>query len=246
MSDTTQSLKDRFSAGKTPTSSDYSALIDAIPEGGGGGTVDNAISSTSTNALQNKVLYNELRITETITRIVDTVEISGDTQPREIITLDANEFYQTTFEDATGYAGAQTAYILPNTLQEGKAYKILNSSAITFCAEASGTYLLYFCDSTESSSASQPTVARYNSEGAGEGKIDVNYPDTSYWNLINFSDYVEKDGYSGGYVTDEGASEYDWYHSEAVESQTPITETSTKSLKQKIQELEARIAALEG
>lgn len=242
MSDTTQSLKDRFSAGKTPTSSDYSALIDAIPEGGGG-TVDSAISSTSTNALQNRVLYNELRITETIARTVDTVKISGDTQPREIIVLDSNEFYTTNFED--GYSGSLTVYMLPNTLQEDKAYKILNSSAITFCAEDSGTYLLYFCDSTESSSASQPTVARYNSEGAGEGKIEVNYPDTSYWNLINFSDYVEKDGYSGGYVTDEGSSEYDWYHSEAVEGQTTITETSTKSLKQKIQELEARIAALE-
>lgn len=240
MSDTTQSLKDRFSAGKTPTSSDYSALIDAIPEDGGG-TVDSAISPTSTNALQNKVLYNELRITETIARTVDTVKISGDTQPREIIVLDSNEFYTTTFED--GYSGTLTVYMLPDTLQEDKAYKILNSSAITFCAEASGTYLLYFCDSTESSSASQPTVAR---KGAGEGNIDLNYPDTSYWNLINFSDYVEKDGYSGGYVTYEGSSEYNWYHSEAVEGQTTITETSTKYLKQKIQELEARIAALEG
>jgi hypothetical protein len=59
--------------------------------------------------------------------------------------------------------------------------------------------------------------------------------------LINFSDYVR-----AGYVTDEGASEYDWYHSEAVEGQTTISESITKSLKEKIQELEARVAALEG
>lgn len=242
---TSQELKDRFSAGKTPSTEDYGALIDSIPSGGGG-TVDSAISSTSQNALQNKVLYNELRITETITRTVDSVEISGDTQPREIIVLDSDEFFQATFYEAGGSSSSITVYILPYFLQEGKAYKILNSSDRAFCAEASGTYLLYFCDSTESSSASQPTVAKYDSEGAEEGKIGTNYPDTSYWNLINFSDYAyNEDTGAGGYVTDEGASEYDWYHSEAVEGQTTITESVTKSLKQKIQELEARVAALE-
>ena len=241
---TSQELKDRFSAGKTPSTEDYGALIDSIPAGV---TVDSVISSTSINPVRNNSLYNELRITETVSRTVDTVEISGDTQPREILVLDSDEFYQATFNEAGGSSSTLTTYILPDTLQEDKAYKILNSSDRTFCAEASGTYLLYFCDSTVSSSASQPKVARYDSEGAEEGKIDTNYPDTSYWNLINFSDYVHnEDTGEGGYVTDEDASEYDWYHSEAVEGQTTITESITKSLKEKIQELEARVAALEG
>ena len=237
---TSQELKDRFSAGKTPSTEDYGALIDSISSGGGGGTVDNAISPTSQNALQNRVLYDELRITETITRTVDSVEISGDTQPREIIVLDSDEFNQETFEEAGGSSSSVTAYMLPYSLQEDKAYKILNSSNKTFFAGDPGTYLLYFCDSTVSSSAFTPSVVSYNSEYAEEDKIDVKYPDTSYWNLINFSDYVR-----AGYVTDENAGEYDWYHSEAVEGQTTITETVIKTLKQKIQELEARVAALE-
>jgi hypothetical protein len=140
---TSQELKDRFSAGKTPSTEDYSALIDSIPSGGSG-TVDSAISPTSQNALQNKVLYNELRITETITRTVDSVEISGDTQPREIIVLDSDEFNQETFEEAGGSSSSVTAYMLPYSLQEGKAYKILNSSNKTFFAGDPATYLLYF------------------------------------------------------------------------------------------------------
>lgn len=236
---TSQELKDRFSAGKTPSSSDYGALIDSIPSGGGG-TVDSAISSTSQNALQNRVLYNELRVTETETRTIDTVEISGDTQPREIIVLDSDEFGTDTIEEAGGSDSSVTAYMLPYSLQEGKAYKILNSSNRVFYAGDPGTYLLYFCDSTVSSSASTPSVASYSSEYAEEDKIYVKFPDTSYWNLINFSEYVRS-----GYVTDENASEYNWYHSEAVEGQTTITESVTKSLKEKISELEQRIAALE-
>ena len=250
MSDTTQSLKDRFSAGKTPTSSDYNALIDAIPEGGGG-TVDSAISSTSTNALQNRVLYNELRITDTTTRTVNAVDLGDGSQPREIITLDANDFYSYNFIQSGGSGDTEEVYGLPNSMQSDKAYIILNSEYKSFFHESGGTYLLKFCGSDESESVDAHIAKEDDAEPPQQGYVSLAYPETGYWNLINFNIYKDStdilpDSGGTGYAVDLGQDGYSWMQSNATEGQTTITETSTKSLKQKIQELEARIAALEG
>lgn len=249
MSDTTQSLKDRFSAGKTPTSGDYNALIDAISEGGGG-TVDSAISSTSTNALQNKVLYNELRITDTTTRTVNAVDLGDGSQPREIIALDANDFNSYSFVKSGGSGDTVEVHRLPNSMRSDKAYIILNSEYKNFLHENEGTYLLKFCGSDESESVDVCIAKEDSTEPPYPSYIDTVYPETGYWNLINFNVYKDStETFSEGgtgYAVDLDQDGYSWMQSNATKGQTTITETSTKSLKQKIQELEARIAALEG
>lgn len=249
MSDTTQSLKDRFSAGKTPSTDDYGALIDSIPEGG---TVDSAISSTSTNALQNKVLYNELRITDTTTKTVYAVDLGDGSQPREIVTLDANDFYSYYFIQSGGSGDSVEVYGLPNSMQSDKAYIILNSEYKNFLHENEGTYLIKFCGSDESESVSVCIAKEDDTEPPQSDHISLAYPETGYWNLINFNVYKDSTDSlyvsSGGtgYAVDLDQDGYTWMQSNATTGQYEITETSTKSLKQKISELEARIAALEG
>ena len=248
---TSQELKDRFSAGKTPSSGDYSALIDAIPSGGGG-TVDSAISSTSTNALQNKVLYNELRITETTTKTVNAVDLGDGSQPREIITLDANDFYSYNFIVSGGSGDVVSVYQLPGSMQSDKAYIILNSADKYFFHENNGTYLVKFCGSSESETVSVSIAKEENADPPDSDRIESAYPENGYWNLINFNVY--KDSYDSqnvsgggtGYVAGLNDDGYTWMQSSATEGQTTVTESVTKSLKQKISELEARIAALEG
>lgn len=245
---TSQELKDRFSAGKTPSTEDYGALIDSIPSEGGG-TVDSAISSTSQNALQNKVLYNELRITETTTKTVNAVDLGDGSQPREIITLDADDFNSYNFLLTGGSSEMVSVYELPGSMRSDKAYIILNSEDKCFLHENNGTYLVKFCGSNESETVSVRIAIEEDSEHPEPDCINAVYPETGYWDLINFnvykdstdSQYVSPGG--TGYVSSEDGNT--WTQSSATEGQTTITESVTKSLKQKISELEARIAALE-
>lgn len=246
---TSQELKDRFSAGKTPSTEDYSALIDSIPSGGGG-TVDSAISSTSTNALQNKVLYNELRITETTTKTVNAVVDLGDgSQPREIITLDADDFNSYNFLLTGGSSEMVSVYQLPGSMRSDKAYIILNSEDKYFLHENNGTYLVKFCGSSESETVSVCIAIDEDLEDPSPDCINAVYPETGYWDLINFNVY--KDSTDSQYVSPGGTGYVasgdgnTWTQSSATEGQTTITETVIKTLKQKISELEQRIAALE-
>lgn len=241
---TSQELKDRFSAGKTPSTEDYSALIDSIPSGGGG-TVDSAISSTSQNALQNKVLYNELRITETTTKTVYAVDLDDGSQPREIITLDASDFGSYSFIQAGGSGDIVDLLMLPSSMREDKAYIILNSEYEKFFHENSGTYCVKFCGSTESEGVSVD-IAKEDTESYPPelDHVGLESLDGGYWYLINFNVYKES-SYANGYVASGDEDSYTWMRSQATTGQTTITETSTKSLKEKISELEQRIAALE-
>lgn len=254
---TSQELKDRFSAGKTPSTEDYGALIDSIPSGGGG-TVDSAISSTSQNALQNRVLYDELRVTDTVTREANTVKLSNESSYREIIVLDANNFsiYSgNVIRDGGSDIIGGYIYELP-TLDPNKAYKILNSEYVYFSSQNSGTYLLKFCGSSESDSANAVIFAPtgdYPDEDSGyygphTFAVEV-YPEGGEYNLISFDSsfnyYLDDGGDRSGYGVDHNESPNNWVQNGATESVQPITETVTKTLKQKIQELEARIAALE-
>jgi hypothetical protein len=241
---TSQELKDRFSAGKTPSTEDYGALIDSIPSGGGG-TVDSAISSTSQNALQNKVLYNELRITETTTKTVNAVNLGDGSQPREIITLDATDFDSYSFIQGGGSGDTVDLLMLPNSMREDKAYIILNSEYKKFFHENSGTYCVKFCGSTESEGVSVDIAKEdTNTDPPYIDYVGLESLDSGYWYLINFNVYKESSTGSG-YVASGNEDSYTWMRNQATTGQTTITETVTKSLKQKISELEQRIAALE-
>lgn len=246
---TSQELKDRFSAGKTPSTSDYGALIDSIDSGGGGSiTIDSTISPTSDNALKNKTLYNELRITEEVTRTVNTVRLSNESFDREIVVLDANEFGNQSFSEAGGSSSMVTVSVLPYGLDENKAYKILNSRYVYFAAEDSGNYLLKFCGDTETED--EVAYIIYN-DGYIENEyytgnaVNYDFTEEGDWYLVNFDTYISNDSGGGACYSTSSTGETISQYGNTTEQQSTIVETVTKTVKQKISELEARIAALE-
>lgn len=230
---TSQELKNRFSAGKTPTSSDYSALIDSIPSGGGGGTVDSAISSTSTNALQNRVLYDELRVTES--EQVRTATVGGVT--RDIVVLDATEFDFIQMTQAGGSGDQIYVPIIPIYADEDKAYIILNSdlpdhSYAPFIASDSGTFLIKFCSSTESSPISVSVGCV--TEGVSYSAVDNVYLNAG-WNLIDFNIGFPDNSYYG---VSENADTSSWPQSNVTEGYR--TKSTKKPVKSKVIELSGK------
>lgn len=231
---TSQELKDRFSAGKTPSTEDYGALIDSIPSGGGG-TVDSAISSTSQNALQNRVLYDELRVTES--EQIRTATVGGVT--RDIVVLDATEFDFIPMTHAGGSGDQIYVPIIPTNAGEDKAYIILNSdlpdhSNAPFIVSDSGTFLVKFCRSTESSPISVSIGSVASGEGDSYDAVGEEFSNAG-WNLIDFNIGFPSSGYYG-VITDADASS--WIQSNVTEGYR--TNSIKKPVKSKVIELSGK------
>lgn len=220
-------------------------------------SLDSSLSSTSEKAVKNRVLYDEMRITDTVTRTANTVKLSNESSYREIIVLDADNFnnYYGNVIITGGSDNIGSIYELPS-LDSNKAYKILNSDYKNFCCTSndSGTYLLKFCGSSESESAENAQLVAPTEDDPGESYYGPHtfaeqlYPVSGEWSLVSFEysfNYYLDDDDRSGYGVYYGDSPYDWVQDGATESVQPITETIIKTLKQKISELEQRIAALE-
>lgn len=212
---------------------DLEALEDRVEtleqSSGSGGTnvVDSAISSTSEHALQNKVLYDELRITEQ-SGSQASVTIDGTTYP--IVVIDANDF--NTISNSDG----ETIYVIPS-LETEKAYKIIHSNYKCFIAAESEVYILLFCGDNATDLAHLNVWIAEIFEGQPNTGSSIT---TGYWNEIEFNDSVdlEEGTYYG--VPVDGIGGNTTQHDDATETQGSGAFV-VKSLKTKIAELEARI-----
>ena len=194
--------------------------VEVLEQSGGGAsiTIDSELSSTSEHALQNKVLYDELRVTESSSSTALTV--NGTNYP--IVELDANQFNSTSWnEDGTDYS----AVVIP-TLDENKAYYITNVSDYdSYVFENSGEFILKFDNN--------PRIFGNRTEFG-------THTWANSWISIPINIEIQDDDYTyyyGDSVYYDNATPL----TSATETQvsgTPIV----KSLKQKIEELESNIS----
>lgn len=236
--------------------------------------VDSTLSSTSENALQNKVLYNELRVTESGNGAVLTID--GTSYP--IVELDADTFPLQSWTDS--YYTDHSAYIFP-TLDPNKAYIVHNTVVVyheeiidsngnsepggisfgtkCFAFSNQGTFIVKFDTPTYNGTPQGSGVAVITSdeenqeeESKSVSALGIN---ANQWTAIPAASYFyTRDELTSTYNTAVkyyglDGTVYDGYHVTEIPAYSNATETTgststVKSLKQKIAELEARLAAV--
>lgn len=201
--------------------------VDAIEQGGSSITVDTQLNSVSTNPVENAALYDELRITEQSDS--PSVTIDGTTYPIEVI--DADDF--NTYPDSD-----YTIYTIP-PLDTDKAYKIIHADNIDFIASESATYILRFCGNNANDfNLTHVGIA----EIGGEVYTGASINSEEYWNTITFDEEIVYSETSFYGIPVDGQGEKITRHEEATETTGSIS--TIKSLKQKITELEVKIAQI--
>lgn len=199
-------------------------------------SIDATLSSTSEHALQNKVLYDELRITEgsSAAETITYTDDDADTITFNVQVLDASQF-------DTISTNGKTITLLPEMdvlIRKDKAYSIINCTADMILAsttaehEDDGGILIkfdtvpHFCDA-DGNSASIDNPTSKNGEWL---RCSFPIPKTvggtqTFTVLASNADYSIGEPY--GSITSNGGGN-----------------STVKSLKQKIAELEARLAAV--
>ena len=258
-----------FLTGITDSDSLTAMLADLKFEIEGDLSIDSALSSTSEHALQNKVLYDELRITET--GIGSVLSYNGTSYPIE--TIDAS-----TLEDKEWNDGYDTYHdgmkVLP-VLDPTKAYKIVNTSYVIpsdgnteeevavyqFIFQNSGTFLLNFPEivatNDDVANGYMPTIPivqdQYGSGNVTLAEVSSAVGQSNWVSITTNSTYHPYKTNDGGesYVVDNDTTYYGIEESQTTVSsilsgatETTGSASTVKSLKQKIAELETRLVAV--
>ena len=251
-----------FLQGITDTETLTGLLADLKSEIEGDLSIDATLSSTSEHALQNKVLYDELRITETGSGSV--LSVNGTNYPIETIdalTLPDKQWdYWDTWHDGMK--------VLP-VLDPNKAYKIINvkrggmQNPFDVIFQNNGSFILQFPElSMTSDDVANNVEATYAPIVAGE--TSSNYGDIPISTEVGKSDWVRFTTTSSyhplepdpeneyPYTPNENITYYGYeigspnysVLSSATETTGSVSTVNVKSLKTKIAELEARLAAV--
>lgn len=257
-----------FLSGITDTETLTGLLAALKSEIEGNLSIDATLSSTSEHALQNKVLYNELRVSESGNGAVLTV--NGTNYPIEV--LDADTFVKKDWTD--NYDTSHEAYLFPQ-LYENKAYIVTNvydemldgshlSKSFGFTSQ--GNFKVKFAQSAEEAeygdavsvvtSSPVETPSEYEPQWSSSSALGIS---TNTWVAIPAtSPFITRIGepYSQDYQWDTSTQyygldgdTYDGFHVTEIPAIQNATETTgststVKSLKTKIAELEARLAAV--
>ncbi len=222
-----------FLSGITDSDSLTAMLADLKSEIEGNLAVDSALSATSEHALQNKVLYDELRISGTKSITIPTsIQFEGDGSVTPVTVLDADD----TAAFPSIEVGGIKVHIFPllDTLQENAAYYVINAKDKVFVlsntpSDPYDTYCLGF-DSHEATYLTSLNSTRkitlnkdfITVSGNATERIDIN--ERKYYGLKS------------------SASIYDasvWDKQIASRQVQDVV-----SIKTKIAELEARLAAV--
>ena len=232
-----------FLSGITDSDSLTAMLADLKSEIEGNLAVDSALSATSEHALQNKVLYDELRMTDGGATTINTIAsvTNDDGTELEFTRLDANTLQ-------TAEVNGQLVYVIPFV---GTRTTGVYNAPIIAVVNASGKVFVF--------SNVDNVYGGYGFYGFDSGANTKFFDGTSVVN-VDFTEYASED-YSRGFAsfTENSASNItgtSYYYfggddalGRSVElnahyGNVTIDGTVIKSLKTKIAELEARLAAV--
>lgn len=214
-----------FLQGITDTETLTGLLQDLKAEIEGNIAVDSELSATSEHALQNKVLYNELRITGG-NSVSEFVTYNETEYP--VVVLDANTF--STITD-----NGQTLSVIPNVDYPNKAYSIVNSNGKKFVTAIqqyeNDAPIIFKFDAIPSfrTNGDNPEYITLFGQSEVNQFVGISFP---YWNQVEDASSI---GSSSDFLD----------ISEEISVRTETTPGSgVVSLKAKIIELEARLAAV--
>lgn len=214
-----------FLNGITDTETLTGLLQDLKAEIEGNLAVDSALSATSEKALQNKVLYNELRITGG-NSVSEFVTYNETEYP--VVVLDANTF--STITD-----NGQTLSVIPNVDYPNKAYSIVNSNGKKFVTAIqqyeNDAPIIFKFDAIPSfrTNGDNPEYITLFGQSEVNQFVGIYFP---YWNQVEDASSI---GSSSDFI--------DISEEISVRSETTPS-SNVVSLKAKIIELEARLAAV--
>lgn len=200
-------------------------------------SIDATLSSTSEHALQNKVLYDELRVTENSSSQPTVLTVNGTSYPIE--TIDANSF------NVVATSGSGTKIYAFPTLDPNKAYRVINDEPFAMDSEGIGL------GENKTLVTTTPGTFILKFEGINDGEC-VNISDfNDGFGFSSIAHYVGDDWVSIPFVG-EASNNGQTYYGDNEDEMTVLNATETgsgstptvKSLKQKIAELEARLAAV--
>lgn len=197
--------------------------------------IDSELSQVSENALQNKVLYDELRVTESGNG--GTIEVvsylnGGEPAELQVVDIDLNDC-PTKRIDPEEPRNSEVFYVIEGFVN-GYAYNLKNADGKAIAFTGQTPTLFKFNDIIEEG------VDTVGKSGSSRNFGDIDFRSReAYVGKFFVPSYTSRSGYDKTYYAVTGTTEI-----ETTTRTIPIPTTTVKSLKAKIAELEAQIAQI--